>query len=190
MKIFELLKEPEQFFENIREETWKPAFLFFLKITLILAIFTPIVNFFGIESSDYSSAYQAQIIAYRLMKLYLINSLGIAAYFIESLLIIFIAVILLFALTGFIHLIYRLLAGKGSILNAWKAVCYGLGPCIFGGFLPYISLFAAFYSFLFQLYLGPKVLYRVKESKAILVLAILIASTFIEMFLVGTTVGF
>ena len=83
-----------------------------------------------------------------------------------------------------------MMGGKGGILNAWKSSCYGVGPCVLGGFLPFISLFAAFDSFVIQLYLGPKILYGVKESKAIIYLAIMISLTFIEMFVWGTTVGF
>jgi len=82
------------------------------------------------------------------------------------------------------------MGGKGTILSTWKAFCYGIGPCILGGFLPYISLFAAFYSLLLQLYMGPKVLHEIKELKMIIFLAVILALTFIEMFLTGTTVNF
>ncbi|MFX1255255.1 MAG: YIP1 family protein [Promethearchaeota archaeon] len=190
MRLFDSLKDPRGFFESVKEEDWKPAFVFLLGVAIFLAIFTPIVNFLGIESTDSSSAFQAQILAYRFMQEYLLAPFGIFAYIIEAFLIIAFTIIILLVFTVFIHILYRLLGGKGSILNAWKAVCYGVGPCVFGGFLPLISLFAAFYSFLFQLYIGPMVLYEVKESRAIIILAIFIALTFIEMFVVGTTVGF
>lgn len=58
------------------------------------------------------------------------------------------------------------------------------------GFLPYVSPFAGFYSFTMQFYLGPMVLYRVKEGKAIIVFVLFITIVFIEMFVLGTTVGF
>ncbi|MFX0061508.1 MAG: YIP1 family protein [Candidatus Hermodarchaeota archaeon] len=190
MRLFDSLKDPRGFFESVKEENWKPGFIFFVGVTIFLAVFTPIVNFLDIESTDFSSAYQAQILAYRFMQDYLLEPFGIFAYIIEAFLIVVFAIIILLLYTAFLHMLYRLLGGKGSILNAWKAVCYGAGPCVFGGFLPIISLFAAFYSFLFQLYIGPMVLYEVKESRAIVLLAIFIALTFIEMFVVGTTVGF
>lgn len=57
-------------------------------------------------------------------------------------------------------------------------------------FLPYVSLFAGFYSFAMQFYLGPMVLYRVKEGRAIIVFVAFIAMTLVEMFVSGTTVGF
>jgi hypothetical protein len=188
MRLLGLLKNPTEFFENVRGEDWKPAFKFFLVITIILSIVTPIVNYFGIESTDFSSAYQAQIIAYRLVKNTLLTQYGEYAYLIGSFLILVFACGILIFGTAFLHLIFRLMGGKGPILNAWKAMCYGVGPCILGGFLPYISLFAGFYSLILQFYIGPRVLYRVKESRAIVFLAILLALIFIKMFVRGTTV--
>jgi len=183
-----LIREPTNFFETARSEDWKPAFKFFMQITIFLSIATPIVNFLGIESDDISSAYQAQIIAYRLVKGYLHPTYGAYSYLIEPFLIIGFGLVILLFLSGFLHLAFRLMGGKGSILNGWKAACYGVGPCIFGGFLPGISLFAAFYSALIQLYLGPKVLYEARESRAIVFFALMLALTFVEMFFAGTTV--
>ena len=97
---------------------------------------------------------------------------------------------MLFIMTGFFHLIFKLMGAKSTTLNAWKSMCYGIGPCIIGGFLPYISLFVAFYSLILQLYIGPKILFEVKESRLTIFLAIILALTFIEMFLKGTTAGF
>ncbi len=188
MRLLDLLRDPPEFFENIRGEDWRPAFKFFLGVTIVLSIATPIVNYFGIESTDLSSAYQAQILAYRLLEGTL-TQYGTLAYLIEGFLITGFALVILLFITGFLHMIFRLVGGKGSVLNAWKAACYGVGPCILGGFLPYISLFAAFYSLILQLYIGPRVLYRVSESRAICLLAIILALTFIEMFIEGTTVG-
>jgi hypothetical protein len=128
--------------------------------------------------------------AYRILKSILVNQYGVYAYFIEAFLILGLACAILILGAFFLHLVYRLMGGKGPFLNAWKALCYGVGPCLLGGFLPYASLFAAFYSTIFQIYIGPKVLYRIKESRAIVLLAIVIALIFIEMFVMGTTVRF
>ena len=189
-KLARQLTNPSDFFNGVRNENWKPAFVFFLWVTLFIAIVTPIVNYLGIESTDFSSSYQAQIAAYNLVKHNLFNVYGAYAYLIEAVLIFVFAILILLFLSLLLHLIYRLIGGTGSILNAWKAACYGIGPCLLGGFLPYISLFAAFYSFAIQFYLGPMILYSAKESRAIVVFVALIALTFIEMFVLGTTVGF
>jgi len=184
------IAEPVKFFDNVEAEDWKPAFLFFLSITLIISIITPIVNYLGIASTDISASYQAQILAYNILTDNLLQTYGLIAYIVEAALIFVLAVPILLFLTLFLHLIYRLIGGQGSILNAWKAACYGVGPCLLGGFLPYISLFAGFYSLAMQFYIGPRELYKAKEGKAIIVLVVIIALTFIEMFVFGTTVGF
>jgi hypothetical protein len=187
-QIRSLFTTPDEFFENARNENWKTAFRFFLLVTLIISFVTPIVNYLGVESTDFSSAYQAQIIAYRLLKTFLFPQFGNYAYFIEFFLIIVFACAILILGTLFLHLLYRLIGGKGSVSNAWKSMCYGVAPTVLGGFLPYIALFTAFYSMLLQFYLGPKILYKVKESRAIFLLALIIAISFIEMFVAGTTV--
>lgn len=188
MRLLDLLMAPVDFFEKVKNEGGKPAFVFFLQITLVISIVTPIVNYFGIASTDFSSAYQAQIMAYRFVQGSLLFQYGGYAYLLESILILGLAFVMLVFLTGFIHILYKLMGGRGPILNGWKAVCYGVGPCLLGGFLPYIALFAAFYSLLLQFYIGPKILYEVKEWKALLFISIIIALTFIEMFRFGTTV--
>lgn len=189
-KLAKQLANPSEFFNSVRTEGWKPAFVFFLWVTLFISLITPILNYFGMESIDLSSSYQAQILAYNLVKNSLVDLYGSYAYLIETTLIFTFAIPILLFLTLLLHLIYRLIGGQGSILNAWKAACYGTGPCLLGGFLPYISLFVGFYSFAMQFYLGPMTLYRAKESRAIVVFAAFIALTFIEMFVSGTTVGF
>lgn len=188
MRLFDLLRNPIEFFESTREEGWRAALAFFLQITIALSIITPVVNYVGIESTDFSSAYQAQIVSYRFLKNTLLGEYGTYAYVVEAFLITGFAFVVLILLTGFLHLACRLMGGKGTILNAWKTACYGVGPCILGGFLPYVSLFAGFYSAIMQFYVGPKVLYGVKESRGIVFLAIMITSAFAEMLLRGTTV--
>jgi hypothetical protein len=157
---------------------------------LLISVVTPIINYLGVESTDFSSSYQAQILAYNLVRNSLLDLYGAYAYLIEVVLIFALAIPILLFLTLLLHGVYRLIGGHGTVLNAWKAACYGAGPCLLGGFLPYVSLFAGFYSFTMQFYLAPMTLYGAKESRAIIVLVALITMTFIEMFVKGTTVGF
>jgi hypothetical protein len=189
-KLAKQLADPNAFFNRIQNENWKPAFVFFSWITLFISIITPLVNYFGVESTDFSSSYQAQILAYDFVKDNLLSSYGAYAYIMEAVLIFAFAIPILLFLTLLLHLIYRFIGGKGPIINAWKAACYGIGPCLLGGFLPYVALFAGFYSFAMQFYLGPKILYNAKESRAIVIFAGFIALSFIEMFVRGTTVAF
>lgn len=156
-------------------------------------------------------------------------------------------------LTGFLHLIFRLFGGQGPLLNAWKATCYGAGPCVLLGWAvvypslrkfsawqnrrlsaglnpgknpadcridawfsalgagfgcrrphhhsylefperkiqyPYWTLLVGAWSLVLQLYYGPKVLYRMREGRALLILALFIGATLWEFATQGTTVGF
>jgi len=187
--LVQQLLDPSEFFQGRRDEDWRPSFVFFVWVTLFLSVATSVVNFLGIESTDFSAAYQSQIAAYSIVKNLLIPVCGAYAYLIEPLLIFAFAIPLLFFIALILHVTYRLIGGEGSILNGWKAACYGTGPCLLGGFLPYISLFAAFYSLAMQFYIGPMTLYSAKESRAIVIFTSFVAMAFIEMFLFGTTVG-
>jgi hypothetical protein len=58
------------------------------------------------------------------------------------------------------------------------------------GWVPYWSLFVAVWSLLLQFYLGPKILYRMKEGVALMILAFIVGATLLELITKGTTVGF
>jgi hypothetical protein len=189
-KLFRMLRRPDEFFEGVREEGARQPFIFFLQVSAIIAIFTPIVNYLGWPSTDRSATYQAQIMAWQITEERLLPVLGGWAYPVEAFLILGLSLIVLLFMTGFLHLIFRFLGGKGPILNAWKAVCYGAGPCVLLGWIPYWSPFVATWSLLFQFYYGPKVLYRVKEGTALIILACIVGATLLELMIKGTTVGF
>jgi len=58
------------------------------------------------------------------------------------------------------------------------------------GWVPYWSLFLGAWSLLLQFYCGPKVLYRMREGRALLILAFILGATLLEFATRGTTVGF
>jgi len=185
-----IISDPEAFFRKVRLYDWRKPLYFFLQTTLLLSIGTVAMNLYGYASTDLSSAYQAQIIAYRITTRHLFLRFGHFAFLIEFFLIISLSLVFLIVLTLFFHIIFLLLGGKGSLVDAWKAICYGAGPCALGGFLPYVSLVVGFYSFFLQFYIGPRVLYKLKESRLLFILALLFAGLFIEVYLFGTTVGY
>jgi hypothetical protein len=189
-RLYIMLKTPDVFFEGVRGEGGLRPFTFFLQISVIIALFTPIVNYLGWPSTDQSAAYQAQIIAWKITEEQLLPVLGGWSYVIEFFLILGLSLIVLVFMTGFLHLIFRLLGGKGRIVNAWKAACYGAGPCVLLGWIPYWSVFVAIWSLLFQFYYDPKVLYRMKEGLALIILAFIVGATLLEFMFKGTTVSF
>lgn len=189
-KLLHMLKEPDQFFESVRGEGYGEPLFFLLQVSAVIAFFTPIANWLGWPSTDHNSAYQAQIIAWRITSDQLLPRFGVLAYVMEVFLILILAIMLAVFVSAFLHLIFRLLGGEGSSLNAWKAVCYGVGPCVLLGWVLYWALFMGAWSFVLQLYYGPKVLYRVREGRALLILAFFVGATLLELAMKGTTVGF
>jgi len=189
-KLLLMLKEPEEFFEGIREEGYREPFIFLFQVSAVIAFFTPIVNYLGWPSTDRTSTYQAQIVAWQITSEQLLPRLGAWAYVVEAFLIMGLALVVALFLAGFLHLIFRALGGQGAILNAWKATCYGVGPCVLLGWVPYWTLFVGAWSLVLQLYFGPKVLYRMREGRALLILAFFVGATLLEFAIKGTTVGF
>jgi hypothetical protein len=177
-------------FEDIRDEGVLQPFIFFLQVSAIIAIFTPFANYMGWPSTDRSAAYQAQIIAWQITEKQLLPALGYWAYLVEPFLVLSISLFMALFMTGFVHIIFRLLGGKGPILNAWKSACYGVGPCVLLGWIPYWSPFVAVWSLLLQFYYGPKMLYRMKEGTALIILDFIIGVTLLELMIKGTTLGF
>jgi len=189
-KLLWMLKEPQEFFEGIRGERYREPFVFLLQVSAIIAFFTPIMNYLGWESTDRTSTYQAQILGWQITSEQLLPRLGAWAYVVEAFLILGLAVVIALFLAAFIHVIYRVLGGQGPFLNAWKATCYGVGPCVLLGWVPYWTLFVGAWSLVLQLYYGPKVLYRMREGRALLILAFFVGATLLEFATKGTTVGF
>jgi hypothetical protein len=189
-KLWWMLRDPQTFFEQVRGEGCRSALFFLLQVSTVIAAFTPIVNYLGWPSTDRSSTYQAQIIAWRLTEQQLLPRFGNWAYVLEALLILGLSVVMAVVLATFVHVIYRLLGGQGRFVNAWKSTCYGVGPCVLLGWLPYWTLFVGAWSFVLQLYFGPKVLYCMREGRALLILAAMFGGTLLEFATTGTTVGF
>jgi hypothetical protein len=189
-KLFSMLRDPGAFFEGARPEGYREPFVFLLQVSAVIAAFTPVVNYLGLPSTDRTSTYQAQIMAWRITSQQLLPGLGAWAYVVEAILILLLAVLLAPVMATFVHVLFRLLGGKGPLLNAWKAVCYGVGPCVLLGWVPYWSLFLGAWSLLLQFYYGPKVLYRMGEGRALLILAFILGATLTEFATAGTTVGF
>lgn len=189
-KLLSLILQPEMFYEEIRQENgWRPL-VFLIQVSAIMAVFTPVVNYLGWPSTDLSASFQAQIMAWQITETYLIPRLGVWAYGVEAFLILGLTLLMAGFITLFLHAIYRVMGGKGTILNAWKAACYGIAPCVLLGWIPYWSLFVASWSLILQFYFGPKVLYRMREGTALAILAFIVGATLLELMTKGTTVGF
>jgi len=105
-QLSRLLANPKVFFDGTRSERWRRCFVFFFCVTLSISIIAPVVNFLGIDSTDLSSSYQAQIAAYKFVKSSLIGRYGSCAYFAEPFLILAFSLPILAFLTILLHVVY------------------------------------------------------------------------------------
>jgi hypothetical protein len=189
-KFYRILTKPDQFFASPGEEGFREPLGFLFFVSAALSVFTPIMNFLGWPSTDTSAAFQAQILAWRFTETELLPRIGTPAYLVEGVMIPGFALLLASMISVVIHLLYRIIGGKGPLQQAWKAVCYGAAPCILLGGIPYWSLFLGVWSMILQFYYGPKILYALPEGRAIWILAFFVGATMLEFALNGTTVGF
>ncbi len=79
-KLLWMLKQPEEVFEGVREEGCGEPFIFRLRVSAVIAFFAPIVDYLGSASTDRTSTYQAQILAWRITSEQLLPCLGAWAY--------------------------------------------------------------------------------------------------------------
>ncbi len=189
-ELFWILVKPTTFFTDIDQERFWQPLRFLLFISTILGIGTAWVNYLGWPSTDFSSAFQAQILAWRLTESILLPRFGVVAFFLEYLLIVLLTPIFAVGLAVIIHVLYTILGGHGRFNEAWKAVCYGAAPSVLFGWVPYWSLIVASWSMILQVFYGPKIRYKIPEDRALWILAFFFGATLIEFALSGTTVGF
>lgn len=188
-KWIRMLREPDGFFAGLDGEGLREPFLFLVAVCTIIAVFTPVAHLIGWPSTDLSASLQAQILAWRTTEVYLLPRLGGWAYLVEVPLILAFALILTPIMSVFVHVLYRLAGGRGGLIQAWKAICYGVGPCVLLGWVPYWSMLVACWSLVIQFYYAPKTLYGVREGRALMILALIVGATLLELATAGTTVG-
>ncbi len=173
-----IVVDPMEFFLDSQEDdTWRTPYLFALQAIALLSLLTPFINYFGVSSNPLTSALAAQMSGYVLLQRYFLPRFGLAGYVLEGLIIALMAHLLLLAGTFVFHYIFRFLGGRGPMLNMWRAMCYGLAPTLVG-FLPFLGILGGVYATLLQLYLAPRILYRVKEGRAIWPAVLVLAYAF------------
>lgn len=183
---WEILRAPQEFFERAQGEGWRPAYRYFLTIAVVLSILSPLAWAIGVDgSSPVNTSLTAQRDTYRFWQETLLPRFGNLSYPLAMVILLLMMHGVLLAWTPIMHVIFRLLGGQGPILNAWKAVCYGMAPTICLGFLPYAGLLTGVYATLIQLCIGPAALYRLRDGRAY-ILVVVVLSIAITLFWQGT----
>lgn len=178
---WEIIREPQAFFEHSQGESWWPAYHYFLIVAVVLSILSPLAWALGVDgSSPINTSLTAQRDTYRWWRDALQPQLGSWSYLLGMVILLLTTHVVLLFWTPIMHIIFRVLGGQGTLLNAWKAICYGMAPTIFMGFLPMVGLLTGVYATLLQLSIGPATLYRLRDGRAyiLVVIVLSIAITF------------
>lgn len=171
-----ILRDPDGFFESARDEPWLAAYRYFVVIALVLSLLSPVAWALGVDGgSPLSTSTTAQRDVYRWWHDGLSPALGVVGLPLAAVALFVEMHIVLAVFCLVLHIVLRLLGGQGSWVNAWKSICYGMAPGLVFGFLPYVALLVGVYATVLQLYVGPSILYRVRDGRGYLVLVIVLS---------------
>jgi hypothetical protein len=173
---WEIIREPQAFFECSRVENWWPSYRYFFIVAVVLSILSPLAWALGIDgSSPVNTSLMAQRDTYRWWQDTLQPQFGGWSYLLGMVTLLVTTNLVLLVWTPIMHVIFRLLGGQGPLLNAWKAICYGMAPTVCLGFLPFFGLLTGVYAMLLQLCLGPATLYRLRDGRAYVLVVIVLS---------------
>lgn len=173
-----MLREPSKTLEETRSETITHAITFLLTVGAVTALLTPLQIYLGFEDvNGLHAGGQAEYLAKDLSTLY---KIGIEW---RPLLIEIFYVFILLLSTGYLHIILKLIGGKGSIKDTLKMVAYGDAPGLLFGWIPYFATISAVWAAAIQLIIGPVVMHKISLGKASILFGILIGIGIIKIAL-------
>jgi hypothetical protein len=139
-KAWGLIHNPETTFNSEREiYGYWPIIRFYLLLNIILAVFTPIVNYFHIPCDIVHAGTNAQMGAF-VMAPDLESMTGISRYIWVGV-ITYVYNVAKFPILGLMfHVFAKILHGKGSLLHSFKVGVYATSPVLLFGWIPYFGL--------------------------------------------------
>lgn len=164
-RFIQVVASPERFFAAIRQEqNWKQPLLHLLVLSLWLSLGSVIAWNLGLPGdTPVNSSLGAQMDVYVFWQETLLPQFGGWAHPIAVGLIILEMLLITAIWTPVVFLIFRYLGGEkepGGLLRAFQGFVYGLTPCAFGGFLPYLGVITGVYATWLQFGHGPAITLR------------------------------
>jgi hypothetical protein len=171
-----ILTNPVKTLEEIKSEKILHALAYIIMVGAVTAFLTPLQIYFGFEDvNGLHAGGQAEFLARDISTMY---KLGIEwrPLFIES----FYVFILLFS-TGYLHIILKVIGGKGSIKDTFKMIAYGDAPGLLFGWIPFFATVSAVWAAVIQLFIGPVVLHKLSWTRATIIFSVLTGLGIIEI---------
>jgi len=154
------------------------ALTFLLIVGAITALLTPFQIYLGFEDiNGLHAGGQAEFLAMDLSALF---NLGVVW---RPILIEILYTCVLLISTGYLHVILKVVGGKGSIKDTFKMIAYGYAPGLLFGWVPYFATIAAIWAAAIQFIIGPMVFHKISWARAIIIFSILVGLGLIEMAL-------
>jgi hypothetical protein len=175
---FSMLRAPSETLEEVRSKKVLHAFTFLLTIGLVTAFLTPLQTCLGFEDvNGLHAGGQAEFLAKDISTMY---KLGVEwrPFLIEIL-----YVFILLLSTGYLHIIFKVAGGKGTIKDTFKIIAYGDAPGLLFGWIPYFATIAALWAALIQLFIGPITLHKISWAKTSIIFSLLVGLGLIEIAL-------
>lgn len=139
-KAWEIISNPETTFTNERDiYGYWPIVRFYLVLNIVLAIFTPVVNYFHIPCDIVHAGTNAQMGAFA-MAPDLEAMTGISRYFWVAV-ITYVYNVAKLPILGFMfHAFAIILKGDGTLIDSFKVGVYAASPVLLFGWIPYFGL--------------------------------------------------
>jgi hypothetical protein len=164
-RMIQVVATPETFFVHIRNENrWGMPVLHLLFLAFFLSLGSVIAWRFAIPGdTPINSSLGSQMDVYPYWRDTLLPAYGNWSYPLALVFIMLEMIIITAIWTPVVFVVFRYLGGAkepGGLLRAFQGFVYGLTPCLFGGFLPYLALATGVYATLLQFYRGPAIILK------------------------------
>ena len=172
--------QPEDFFVSIRQErSWLRPALHLLILSVWLSTGSVLAWSLGVPGdTPLNSSLGAQMDIYPYWRDTLLPAYGGWSYPLAAGLIVFEMWVITFIWTPVVFGIFRYLGGAkepGGLLRAFQGFVYGLTPCAFGGFVPYLALLTGVMATLLQFYRGPAITLKNRSVVPLLAVSLFLA---------------
>ena len=173
-----ILSDPQNTLTQLRSEKTSSALTFILVIGAVTAFLTPLQVLAGYEDvNGLHAGGQAEYLARDVSIRF-----GLGLEFRPFLIEVFYIVILLIS-TAYLHIIFKVVGGKGSVNDTLRMIAYGDAPALLFGWVPYFATVAAVWAAVIQLFIGPMVYHKLSWAKACIVFSLLLGAGIIEIAL-------
>lgn len=175
---FKMLKAPWKTLEEISSETVLHALTFLVMIGAVTALLTPLQINLGFEDiNGLHAGGQAEFLAKDLSEFFKLRIEW------RPVLIEMFYIFILLLSTGYLHIIFKVAGGKGSIKDTFKMIAYGDAPGLLFGWIPYFATISALWAAVIQLLIGPVVLHKISWAKTSIIFSSLVGLGIIEIAL-------